>query len=73
MPSASEPKPPRNHDQELPSRRGEKIDQDGDKAERDKVPDTPPNEPEPVPVKEPFGTPEKRGPFIVHTGTRIFD
>jgi hypothetical protein len=67
MAPASEPKLPRKHDQELPPRRGEKIDDDTDnKPERDKVPDTPPTEPEPVPVQEPPRTPDKRGPFIAH-------
>ena len=72
MANASEPKPPRNHDQELPPRRGEKIDEDK-MPERDKVPDTPPTEPEPEPVKEPPATPEKRRPFIAHTRARMFD
>lgn len=33
--------------------------------ERDKTPDTPPTEPEPVPIRDPPDPPEKRGPIIV--------
>jgi hypothetical protein len=69
MASASEPNLPRNRDREVPPRRGENIDEDKDKKpERDKVPDTPPTEPEPVPVEEPPRRPDKRGPYIVQFG-----
>ena len=65
MGDTTEPKPSRNRDQELPPHRGERIDESDDKKrERDKVPDTPPTEPEPMPVREPPPPPEKRGPFI---------
>jgi hypothetical protein len=77
MASASEPKLPQRN-QEVPPRRGENIDEDKDredkdkKEERDKVPDTPPTEPKPVPVEEPPRTPDKRGPFIVHEADAAF-
>ena len=48
-------RPPRNRDQELPRRKGD----------RDETPDTPPTEPQPVPVKEPPPDPEKQGPYVV--------
>jgi hypothetical protein len=57
---------PRNRDRDLPRRRGEIIDDERDKTpERDDIPDTPPTEPEPVPVEEPPAAPEKQGPYIV--------
>jgi hypothetical protein len=37
---------------------------DEKKPEPDDTPDTPPTEPEPVPMKEPPPPPEKRGPYI---------
>ena len=58
--------PPRNPDQDVPRRQGELIDDERDKApERDDIPDTPPSEPEPIPVKEPPPAPEQQGPYIV--------
>ena len=51
---------------DVPRRRGELIDDERDKApEPDKTPDTPPTEPQPVPVQDPPPAPEKQGPFIV--------
>jgi hypothetical protein len=59
--------PPRNRDQDVPRRQGELIDDERDKApERDDIPDTPPTEPQPVPVKDPPPAPEKQGPYIVN-------
>ena len=56
---------PRNRDQELPRREGELIDDDRDEVpERDKTPDTPPTEPQPVPMKDPPSAPEQQGPYI---------
>jgi hypothetical protein len=41
------------------------IFMDDDKEpEKDDTPDTPPTEPEPVPIKEPPPPPEKQGPYI---------
>jgi hypothetical protein len=61
----AEPKPPRNPERDLPRHKGELIDDERDKEpEGDQVPDTPPTEPEPVPMTEPPPPPEKRGPFI---------
>jgi hypothetical protein len=61
----SHPKRPHDHDQDTPRRRGELIDDERDKKpERDEIPDTPPTEPQPVPVEEPPPAPEKQGPFI---------
>lgn len=58
-------RPPRNRDQQLPHRKGELIDDDRDKVpERDETPDTPPTEPQPVPVKDPPPAPEQQGPYI---------
>jgi hypothetical protein len=64
---------PRNHDQDLPRRRGELIDDERDKTpeddrtpERDKAPDTPPTEPQPVPVQDPPPTPGPPGPYVVN-------
>jgi hypothetical protein len=59
--------PPRNRDQELPSRPGESIDDGPDGTpDVDDTPDTPPTEPAPVPVEEPPPSPDhERGPFIV--------
>ena len=60
--------PPHNRDQDLPRHRGEIIDDERDKTpERDDIPDTPPTEPEPIPVKEPPPAPEKQGPYIVNS------
>jgi hypothetical protein len=50
---------------DVPGRRGELIDDERDKAPvPDDTPDTPPTEPQPVPVKEPPPQPEKQGPYI---------
>jgi len=52
--------------QDVPRRRGELIDDERDKApEPDKTPETPPTEPQPVPVDEPPPSPGKQGPYIV--------
>ena len=58
-------KPPRNPDQDVPRHRGEQIGDERDKTpEPDRIPDTPPTEPEPVPIEEPPPPAEKRGPYI---------
>ena|SRR5881628_1670755 len=51
--------------------RDERPTPEGPGGTQDDVPDTPPNEPQPVPVKEPPAIPEKRGPYVV-TGGREF-
>jgi hypothetical protein len=52
----------RQDDQDVPRRRGELIDDERDKKpERDEIPDTPPTEPQPVPVEEPPPAPDKQG------------
>jgi hypothetical protein len=51
---------------DVPPRTGDVIDDEGEgKRDRDETPDTPPTEPEPVPIKEPPAPPDKRGPVIV--------
>ena len=66
MSSDTAERTPRNHDQDLPRRKGELIDDERDKnPERDKTPDTPPTEPEPIPVQDPPPAPDQQGPYIV--------
>jgi hypothetical protein len=66
MSSNTAERTPRNPDQDLPHRKGELIDDERDKVpERDKTPDTPPTEPQPVPVQDPPPVPEQQGPYIV--------
>jgi hypothetical protein len=60
----SNPKQPPDHDQDVPRRRGELIDDERDKKPERDIPDVPPTEPQPVPIKEPPPAREKRGPFI---------
>ena len=56
---------------DVPPRTGDLIDDEGEgKRDRDETPDTPPTEPEPIPIKEPPLPPDKRGPVIV-SGTRV--
>jgi hypothetical protein len=64
--TTSDPKPPQDHDdRDVPHRRGELIDDERDKTpERDEIPDTPPTEPQPVPVEEPPPARDKEGPLI---------
>jgi hypothetical protein len=63
--SSSEPQSPRNRDQEIPRRKGERIDDERDKApEPDTIPDTPPTEPDRPPMKEPPPPEENQGPLI---------
>ena len=63
---AAEPKPPASPDRDIPGRHGEIIDDERDKRpDPDKVPDTPPTDPKPVPIDEPPGPSENQGPFIV--------
>lgn len=45
-----------------PSNQPPPTERDGDQA-----PDTPPTEPEPIPVEEPPNAPGKRGPYVVHS------
>jgi hypothetical protein len=62
----SNPKQPRDHDQDVPRRRGERIDDERDKKpERDEIPDVPGTEPQPVPIKEPVLRPKSRPRRIV--------
>jgi len=46
-------------------------DQEPDRPEGDRddddAPETPPTEPEPVPVEEPPDAPDKRGPYVVES------
>jgi hypothetical protein len=65
MTPTSDPERPHNHDRDVPRRKGELIDDERDKKpERDEIPDTPPTEPQPVPVEEPPPQPDKQGPLI---------
>jgi len=72
VPTKSDPERPHDHDQDMPRRRGELIDDERDKKpERDEIPDTPPTEPQPIPVEEPPPAPENQRPFIAvgHNGS----
>jgi len=44
----------------------------GDEPEEEDVPDTPPTEPQPVPMREPPSPPdERRGPYVVRHGRTV--
>ena len=57
--SMNSPRPPGK-----PKRRRETPDEERD-GDDDEAPETPPTEPEPVPVEEPPDAPQKRGPYVV--------